>query len=144
MQNLDIITLCKKISNEDIKVNIRTQDIAYNYKKNKNQKREQTLIFILTDKMEELIKDNNIINFFVDVTYKIIPKRHRKYKLLTITGVNKNNLNSYLCGLVLIQYETHETFYRVFKYLHDMFDFNPIIVNIDYSKLLRSSLLTDN
>lgn len=90
--------------------------------------------------MEELIKDNNIINFFVDVTYKIIPKRHRKYKLLTITGVNKNNLNSYLCGFILIQYETHETFYRVFKYLYDMFDFNPIIVNIDYSKSLSISL----
>lgn len=66
--------------------------------------------------MEETIKDNNIINFFVDVTYKIIPKRHHHYKLLTITGAKKNNLNSYIFGLVLIQYETHETFYRVFKY----------------------------
>lgn len=55
--------------------------------------------------MEEIIKDNNIIYYFVDET-KIIPKRHRHYKLLAITGVNKNNLNSYLCGLVLIQYET--------------------------------------
>ena len=33
LQNLDIKALCKKISNEDIKVNIRTQDIVYNYKK---------------------------------------------------------------------------------------------------------------
>ena len=40
--------------------------------------------------------NKNIENYFIDVTYKIVPKCFRKYKLLTITGVNNENNNTYL------------------------------------------------
>ena len=44
LQNLDLIDICRKISNDDIKININTIDLVYelnknNDKKDKNQKK---------------------------------------------------------------------------------------------------------
>jgi len=48
--------------------------------------------------MEEKLKSNNIDNFFIDVTYKVVPKYNKnKYKLLTIAGIDNNSKSSYLC-----------------------------------------------
>ena len=75
--------------------------------------------------MEVKLKDNNIDNYFADVTYGIVPKFQIGYKLLTITGIDNNNENSYICALILIRYEDENTFKFAFKYLCDMYGFNP-------------------
>ena len=54
-KNDDLLSICKKISNEDINVNIHSMDIFYDYKNksNKIQKREETVIFLTMNEMEK-------------------------------------------------------------------------------------------
>ena len=94
INKLNLLELCNKISTTDIKVNCKIVDIFYDYTNIKNNviKREEKVIFITTENMEAKLKDNNINNYFIDVTYKIVPLRHKnKYKLMTITGTDKTN-----------------------------------------------------
>ena len=53
--NLNIIDLRKKLNNEDIHINIKTQDIFYDYKNKKKyiSRREEAIIVITTQKMEK-------------------------------------------------------------------------------------------
>ena len=71
MNNLTLDELCKKISNENVKLNINIFDAFYdiNIKDKKGTRNKR--IYLLTIK--------NII-------YHIIPKKYMKYKLMTITG----------------------------------------------------------
>ena len=52
--------------------------------------------------MENTLESENINNFFIDVIYKIIPKKLHNYKLLTISGIDNNNNSTYLCALILL------------------------------------------
>ena len=45
------------------------------------------------DKMEEDLKNKDIKNYFIDITYHLIPKKN--YKLLTISGLNKKIIMQY-------------------------------------------------
>ena len=73
--------------------------------------------------MEEKLKSNNIDNFFIDVTYKVLPKYNKnKYKLLTITGIENNTNSSYLYSLILIKYEDSNSFNKIFSYLNNMYE----------------------
>ena len=47
-------------------------------------------------------KDNK--QFFVDVTYKIIPFKYHPYKLLTIKSFNIKTKNTKLCLLIAIKF----------------------------------------
>ena len=144
--NLDIDKLLKRINNEEINLKIKSLDIFYDYKlKNtKIEKREEKVYFLTTNDMEEKLKDKNIVNYFVDITYKIIPKNLKKYKLMTITGVNKITNISYICCFILLKYEDVQSFINIFKYLKEMYSFNPGVVNIDYSSSLTKALKTEN
>ena len=91
--------------------------------------------------MEKKLKSNNIDNYFIDVTYKVVPKYNKnKYKSLTITGIDNNSKSSYLCALILIKYEDSNSFKKIFSYLNNMYEFNQRIVHIDYSVSLTKSL----
>jgi len=142
INTLSLLDICKKISTDEVNINIKTTDVFYGYKKTNNDivKREEKIIFITSDLMEKKLKDPNIDNYFADVTYRIIPKRQIGYKLLTITGVDKENGNSYICALILIKYEDEISFKHVFQYLNNMYLFNPHIIHIDYCKALKNAL----
>lgn len=87
---MSINSLCNKLSNTDITVNNKIIDIFYEYKSKNNKiiKRNEKVIILTTELMENKLKDKSINNFFIDVTYKIIPKNNENhYKLLTITGL---------------------------------------------------------
>jgi len=143
---LDIISLCKKISDEDKNVKVNSIDIFYDYINNKNKKesREEKVIVLTTDLMKEKLFDEKINNYFIDITYKIIPKTFKRYKMMTITGTEKDTNITFICALILLKYEDKISFYKIFKYLNEIFSFNPKVVHIDFSKALRSALLTEN
>lgn len=42
------------------------------------------------------MEDENFTNYFIDATFKAIPKSHKKYKLLTLTGIDISTNISYL------------------------------------------------
>lgn len=45
--------------------------------------------------MRENLKNKKIKNYFINVTYKIFPKKFKNYKLLIISRVNILNKNIY-------------------------------------------------
>ena len=50
-------------------------DINYNILiSNKETQRKEKLIFITTKKMRELLNNKYVDNYFMDITYQIIPK----------------------------------------------------------------------
>ena len=117
MNNLTLDELCKKISNENLTLNNNIFDAFYDIKiKNKNQKRNQRIYVLTTNHMEQKFSDKNIDNYFIVITYHIIPKKFKKYKLMTITGVDRSDNNSYICTLILLKYEDTTSFYKIFQY----------------------------
>ena len=107
--------LAKKISNENLDANIKTLDIFYEYiyKNNKIEKREEKVIIITTPIMESKLSDKNINNYYIDVTYRIIPNKNNKYKLMTISCTDKDN-TSFICALILLKYEDNISFEKIF------------------------------
>ena len=63
---------------------------------------------------------------------------------MTITGNDNNNKNSYIAALILLKNEDFHSFYKTFKYLNEIFQFNKKVILIDYSNSLRKVLLTEN
>ena len=103
---------------ENIKYN--AIDIFNEFKNNKNkiEQREEKVIMLTTKNIEEKLKSNNIDNYFIDVTCKVVPKYNKnKCKSLTITGIDNNSKSSYLCALILIKYEDSNSFNKIFSYL---------------------------
>ena len=45
--------------------------------------------------MGKNLNNNQITNFFLDITYKIIPKKFKQYKMLTLSEVNTFSKNTY-------------------------------------------------
>lgn len=66
-------------------------------------------------------KDNK--QFFVDVTYKIIPFKYHPDKLLTIKSFNIKTKNTKLCLLIAIKFEDEPSFYYILKYIKEFFNF---------------------
>lgn len=50
--------------------------------------------------MRDLLCDKQIYNYFIDLTYKIIPKKEKPYKLMVITAVSNRDNTINLCGLI--------------------------------------------
>jgi len=127
---------------------IKVYDVEYNYKQyNKNNKKEaitkriQKIIFFGTQSMFNNLNNNNIEQYFIDITYKIVPLKYKPYKLLIIKGFNILEKQSVLCTLTFIKYEDENSMFYVFKYLHDFYKFNQSIVNIDFSIPLKNALI---
>ena len=142
--NLSILELCNKINDNEIKVNIHSQNIYYKNKKNKIIKREEKIIVVTTEQMEKRLKDPKISDYFIDTTYTIIPKGNKAYKLITISGVENKLIKSNLNALIFIKYEDTFSYKMVFKYLCDLYKFNPKVIHIDFAKSLDNDLETEN
>ncbi len=143
----NLLNLISCIKKEIKNLIIKKTDISYYikyYNKHqkiyKNIKKEEEIIYFGTKEMFENLNNNNITQYFLDVTYQIIPYKFKPYKLFTIKGFDNNNKFTKLCCLILIKYEDTKSFYFTIKYLNDFFLFNPKIINIDYSMALYNAL----
>ena len=59
---------------------------------------------------------------------------------MTIKTFNCQIKNTKLCILIAIKYEDQNSFYYTLKYLKDFFNFNPEIINIDFSQSLYNAI----
>ncbi len=96
--------------------------------------------FYTADNMEK-IKNNNAENYFIGVTYKIVPGKKEWYKLISITGVKNKSNSSFILALVLIKFEDTNSFYYSFKYINTMLKFKPKVAYIDYFNSLKNEFL---
>ena len=124
---------------------INSYDIKYNISiSNKDTERKEKLIFINTKKMRDLIDNEHVDNFFMDITYQIIPKNRKPYKILTLSCINSETNTANICCLIGLIYEDYLSIFYCLKYLHDIYKFNPKYIHIDYIKAERKALVQKN
>ena len=78
-------------------------NFLYDYKKAKDNiiKRTQRIYILGTEENILLLDNKKTKEFFLDITFKIIPKVFRPYKLLIISGISNNNENPQLICFIL-------------------------------------------
>lgn len=81
----------------------------FKYQEN-NKKYIKNIYFIITDEMKENLKNQNITQFFVDVTFYSKPTYTKKYKILIIIGFDIEENKSKLVAIILLENENLETF----------------------------------
>ena len=88
---------------------------------------------IANDKMINNIKDNQINQFFFDCTFKIVPPKKHKFKLMVLCGFNTLLKKTVLCSFFLITNEKEYTIKFIFKLLKEKYYFNPRNIMCDFS-----------
>ena len=81
-------------------------------------------------KQLKILKD-----YFMDVTFQIIPKKLNPYKLLILAAIDKNRL--ILLIFILIKYLDSIAYKRIFNYLNNNFEFNPNIIHTHFEKAMQ-------
>lgn len=115
----------------NLKVNFQRKDKYY----------QKDIFIIMSNEMEDNIKKDGNIQYFMDVTYYATPPNTQKYKLLTVLAFNRIDYKSIICCLAIIQNENKETFIEVLSYLKTKYIWNPERITIDYSRAERNAIL---
>lgn len=71
----------------DIRYHINTKDDNDN--KELDSKEEKIILVSSKDNISLLNHNNNIEEYFIDLTFKLTPKIHRPYKIMTISCYDK-------------------------------------------------------
>ena len=95
---------------------------------------------ILAPFMIENLTNNNIIQYFTDVTYYDTPTASKKYKILSVLGFDIIDKKTKLCTLALNANENHETYGSIFLYLKILYKYNPKNITSDFNKACISAL----
>ena len=86
------------------------------------------------------MKKGNIIEYFIDITFKIVPKCYRPYKLMTIATLDNENNKTILIAFVLFINIDNILYLKIFKFLNEIYNFNPIIIHTDYERAIELAL----
>lgn len=100
---------------------------------------ERIIIFGNKDRIS-LFKHEEYKEYFIDVTFKIIPKIYRPYKLMTITSINYQENKTVLICFILLKFLNKISYYKILQYLHENLSFNPTIIHIDYECSLAAAI----
>ena len=138
-KDLSLEELVKKIDLKNLNYNVYSTDIKYSYeeKKNKMVERSQKIILFGLSEQIKLLNKKETLEFFLDITYKIIPSKFRPYKLIVLAGLpnNKNN-EPVLITFILMKYIDNKALEILFNYLYENFDFQPKILHTDFDKAI--------
>ena len=115
LKGISFVECIEKIKIENKNLEIMTTDILYNLKKNKIERKEKIIVFGLKDRLN-LLKNTLYNEYFLDITFKIIPKCYRPYKLLTIVSIDKENNKTILICFILFVYMDGKSFLKIFEY----------------------------
>ena len=107
-KSITILEYLEKLKNEEFDLEIMSQDVKYDIKlKNSNKitERKQKIIIFGNKSRLNLMKKTEYIEYFIDITFKVILKCYRPYKLLTIATIDNDNIKTILVGFVLFIYK---------------------------------------
>ena len=79
--------------------------------------------------------------FFIDITFTIFPKDFSPYKFMVISGISKNNDNPTLLCFILFKFMDECSYSKIFNYLYENFNFNPLIIHTDFEKSLITAII---
>ena len=88
--------------------------------------------------------NKNYPEYFIDITFKIVPKCYRPYKILTIATLDIKENKTIIVGFVMFKYMDQESYIRIFKLLHDNYNFNPHILHTDFEIALCKAIKSSN
>ena len=91
--------------------------------------------------MLSLLNKNNSIQFGIDATFKIIPKCFKKYKLITIYGIDKNDNIPKLACLICIQYMDSKSLIKLLSQLYISYNFSPYSITTDFAQAQIKALM---
>ena len=108
-----------KINIDNVKIEKYVIDIKYNYKikTNTTVDRIQKLIIFGTNENLKKLSNTYTKEFFLDYTFKIVPKKFRPYKLMVISGIPLESNKPELLAFILIKYTDHIAYDKLFNYL---------------------------
>lgn len=78
----------------------------------------EKFILIGNKNMLSQLSNNNIDQFFMDCTYKVVPPNIYKFKLMLVCGIDLNKNKTVLYALILLGKENKDTFNNIFGYFH--------------------------
>ena len=77
--------------------------------------------------------DKKLGTFFgIDMTFKIIPRIFRQYKLMTIYCIDDKKGITILAALILLKYSDTNSLKKIFSILSALYNFSPICVTTDF------------
>ena len=121
---------------QDDEGNNITETIYYeneNVNDNEVKKEQYKFILLANKQIIDNLKNNQIIEFFFDCTYKCVPPTKPKMMLMVLCGYNNFSKKTVLCVFILLQNEKEFTFKKIFEYLRDKYSFNPPKIMCDFS-----------
>ena len=141
LKNISMIECIEKIKCTDFELEIMAEDIKYNIKiNNKMIERNEKIIIFGNKQRLELMNNSDYFEYFCDITFKIIPKQYRPYKLLTIATLDNKKNKTILIGFVLFKYKDYKSFIKIFEYLNGNYNFDPLILHSDYENGINLAL----
>lgn len=86
---LNLEELLKNIKSNSFEIIIKLTDTKYEWINNKDphnnkEQREEKIIVFGAKESVKLLNDKNFNEYFIDITFKSIPKKLRPYKLLKV------------------------------------------------------------
>ena len=103
-KNVSLENLVLALKNINLDIEYYSTDVKYQYKEKSNkfiERKQKIIIFGLKNKINYLDK-NKTAEFFLDATYKIIPKHFRPYKLIVISGlIEETQTPHFICFCLL-------------------------------------------
>ena len=140
--------ICLIISEKNENIITKFFDIRYNVniKGNNSQNselelREEKIILIATKKSIEFLKPTKAIEYFVDITFKLTPRVHRPYKIMTISCLDKEDQIPRLVCLIALLYLDTVSYTKIFSYLKENYFFYPKVIHLDYEAPLSNSII---
>lgn len=145
LEGLTLLDCIEQLKSPDYELEIMSEDVKYEIKLNNKYiiRKEKIIVYGIKERLN-LMSSVNYKEFFIDITFKIIPKIFRPYKLLSIATIDFNNNKSLLIGFILFLYKDYKSFIKIFEYLNSNFNFNPLIIHSDYELGIDLALKESN
>ena len=105
-RNVNLIECLFKIQIPNMNLDIKSKDNIYKIKTNNNKLITRNDKIIIFGNKERLKLLNNIPleEFFIDITFKTIPKCYRPYKAMIIATIDNKNSKTLLICVAFIKY----------------------------------------
>ena len=107
---------------------------------NRKVEREDRIIIIGNEERLKLIKNRPLIEFFIDITFKLIPKSFKPYKIMTLCSFDEEENKPILICLIFFKYMDSESYINIFNFLNQLYNFEPLIIHSDFEIALYKAI----